>query len=439
MKISKFFEENYLTYARYDVIRKLASYIDGQKISSRKIIHVLSTDNSNEYIKTAQLGPRVADKAQYLHTETILAGVIANMVKDYPGSNNLIFLDKDGNFGSRFNNSVAAPRYTRVRKAKNFHNIFNETDNIICNMINGQKFEGKDIEPVFYMPTIPLVLVNGTEGIASGYAQKILPRKLKDILKEVKNYLNGVKMNRIVPYFEGYSGKIYFDEDSVVIQGVISKLKNNVITITEIPVTYDLMGYRKVLDKLLDDKKINDYKDLSDNDTFLFEIKVTKEVYAWDNNKLFNLLKLEKRVGENFTLLDENNSVVVFNNEIEILEKFIKLRLKYYNHRRIYILQELKKSITVLTNKLMFISSVIKKELNINNRKKDEIIKDLKSMEFSLVEGSYDYLFDLKVYNFTTEKITELKEKIEKTEEQYKAVEKMTSGTMWVTDLKELI
>lgn len=439
MKITNFFEKNYLTYAQYNVLRMLANYIDGQKISSRKVVHVISEDNSDDYIKTAQLGPRVADRTQYLHNETIISGVIANMVRDYVGTNNITFIDKMGNFGTRFINSPAAPRYTKVKKSKKFNKIFNPIDNILCKKHKGQTFEGVEIEPIFYMPTIPLVLVNGTNGIASGYAQKILPRNLKDILREVGNYLKGKKINRIIPFFNGYTGKVYFDKDNVVIRGNIEKNKNNVITITEIPVTYDLDGYTKVLNKLLDDKKINDYKDLSDGDKFRFEIKVNKEVYNQSEDKIINLLKLEKRVVENFTLLDEDNKIVVFNDETELLEKFIKLRLKYYDLRKEYIISELKSKISKTSEIWRFISEKIKGEIKVDNVKKDDIEKQLEKHKFPKIDGDYEYLFSLKVYNFTQEKIDELKNKISEMKNECDITEKTKIEQFWISDLKELI
>ncbi len=171
MKISTFFENDYVDQASYDNLRKIASLVDGQKNSSRKIIYTILEKNIKDEIKVSQLGSKVAEFAEYLHGN--LDGVIVNLAQNFPGTNNIPLLTREGNFGTRFAQEASASRYIYTYGSKEFFQLFNKNDNAI---LVKQYFEGEQIEPMFYLPTLPLLLINGSEGVSSGFAQKILSR-----------------------------------------------------------------------------------------------------------------------------------------------------------------------------------------------------------------------------------------------------------------------
>ena len=174
IKITDFFQNDYVDQASYDNLRKVASLVDGQKNAARKILYTILEKNIKDEIKVSQLGSKVAEFAEYLHGS--MDGVTINLAQNFPGTNNIPLLAREGNFGTRFSQSASAPRYIFTHGTKEFFELFKKEDNQV---LIKQYFEGQQIEPMFYVPNLPILLINGSEGVSSGFAQKILPRNPK--------------------------------------------------------------------------------------------------------------------------------------------------------------------------------------------------------------------------------------------------------------------
>ena len=157
-----------------------------------------------------------------------MSGVIVNMASKYPGSNNLNLLHPEGNFGTRYENAASAPRYIFTHKSNIVDSLFNPADRAI---LLHQTFEGNDIEPVYYLPNLPLLLINGSEGVSSGFAQKILPRNPDSIKKLVKDFLSNKKLNEalLIPHYNGFNGVIEQGENQAqwLIKGVIKRINSS--------------------------------------------------------------------------------------------------------------------------------------------------------------------------------------------------------------------
>ena len=239
MQLSNFFNSDFVDYASYDNLRKIGSCIDGLKNASRKVIFTVLEKNIKEPIKVSQLANKVAEYAEYLHGS--LDGVVVNLGQDFAGTNNVPLLQKKGNFGTRFAQEASAPRYIFTYGSKNLFTLFKKED---LKILKEQMFEGERIEPVFYVPTLPLILVNGSEGVSSGFAQKILPRNPKSIIKYLTNKIQGKrnKKDLLKPFFNDFKGTVEQGETSFqwLIKGKIERTNKNQMIISEIPVGYDL-------------------------------------------------------------------------------------------------------------------------------------------------------------------------------------------------------
>ena len=272
LPLEDFFKNEYIDFSVYDNVRKLANYIDGQKNASRKIVHTVLQQNIDKFVKVSNLGPKVQDYAQYLHGS--LEGTIVNMTANYVGSgNNVPLLEGDGNFGSAFINDAAATRYIFARMNPILKQLYVKDDFV---NLPHQNFEGAKIEPRYYVPVLPMLAINGSEGVSIGFAQKILPRDPKQIAKWVQQRAEGKRTTaNLTPHWEGMNCTVNKGESSVQweITGSFVRNTKHRITINSLPVGYTLKQYQAVLEKLVDDKVIKDYNDLSDNDVFEFEIK----------------------------------------------------------------------------------------------------------------------------------------------------------------------
>lgn len=429
--INSFFKDEYVNQASYDNLRKIASAIDGLKNSSRKVICTALDKNVNENLKVSQFANKAAEHCEYLHGD--LSGVVVNLAKSYAGANNLVLLDKKGNFGTRLNNEASAPRYIFTRKSSQLDNLFLKSDS---GVLIEQFFEGVRIEPKFYVPTLPLLLINGSDGISSGFSQKILSRDAKEIKTYLVNVLTGKRVGKFpLPKFNGFSGIVKQGEqpNQFIISGTLEKAKKNTVIITELPIGYDLASYISVLDKLEEDKKIKSYKDLSD-EKFLFEISLDAQTYSLSEDELLDLFKLIKRVSENYTSLDENNSVVEFESPVQILEKYIDVKLQFLNKRKDNIVRELNEKIDLNSAKLKFITNVISGKLMLNNRRIDDVIADLRSLDLPSISG-YDYLLKLPMSSLTTDELDRLKKQIDKSKQDLSDVQSKTNKDMFLDDI----
>jgi len=431
---SKDFTDDYLTdYASYSILRAIPSAIDGLKNSQRKIIFTKLAHPNNE--KVSEIATSIIKKAQYLHGDA--SGVVANLCKDYTGSNNLPLLKKDGAFGTRFNKEPAASRYI---SASMNNLVFKDEYN---DVLITQEFEGTKIEPKFYIPVVPLILVNGGQGVATGFASNVSPYKLEDVIQAIKDTLDG-KDVELVPGYNNFDGTVEVNpEGGFIEKGVLTSETSSkgqtvqtTFTITEIPTSYNLKSYTKVLDKL-EEQGLIKYEDKSDSleDTFLFVVKVQKNARtSADTDKVKSkLLKsLSKPISQNFTLLDENNIPRVFDDVQEVLKYYLEVTLKYTELRRLNSVQKEQHNNDKLMNIMRFIKEV-NNGFNIN-RASDEVKRDLEALDYSNIST----LLSLPIGRLQKDEIIKLQAKIDKSLEFINTLESISSKEMYLNDLNEL-
>lgn len=435
MKISEFFNNDYVNQASYDNLRKIASLVDGQKNASRKILYTILEKNVKEKIKVSQLGSKVAEFAEYLHGN--LDGVIVNLGQDFPGTNNIPLLQKKGNFGTRFSQEASASRYIYTYGTPQFFELFKKDDTPI---LKHQFFEGQQIEPMFYVPTLPILLINGSEGVSSGFAQKILPRNPEDIKKYISAKLNGKNSKvQLVPYYEGFKGTVEAGENSSqwLIKGVLKITGINKVEISEVPIGYDLKSYIDVLDDLEDKKVIQGYRDKSEDDKFSFEVTVpSKFLKEWPMDELMNKLKLIKKVSENYTVIDENNKIVVYESAAEILDHYIGVKLASLTARKEHLKCRLEDEIRYDYSKYLFIKMIVEGTLIVAKRKKADIVKDLDKVKDILSkDDSYDYLLNMNILSLTDERMTKLEQDIKAKKSELDTLLKKSIEQLWAEEI----
>ena len=425
--ISDFFKNELTDYSSYSTLRMLGSAIDGQKNSQRKILHT-ALHKLKESTKVSVFDNQMQSFTQYLHGTA--SGVVSNMGASYCGSNNLPLLKGEGNFGSRMVNDPAAPRYIYVSKPDYLDKIFDIRDVLI-----EQSFEGSKIEPLFYVPCIPIILINGClNGLASGFKQHILPRNLDDI----KKYYAGKKTD-LKPSINGFKGSVTKDPDNPnkwLLRGTFSLYKNKV-HITEIPPFIEYSKYLQILDDLVESKKIKGYKDLTNVKTqqYEFEVSLLKEV---SQEKIYELLKLQKSEVEIYNCIDENNKVRTFESIEEILDYFKEVRLKYLELQRQYDIKTTQTNLCINASKYKFVLMIMKDELKVFKRPKSDIINDLSKTNLykdSENGKEYDYLLNMQIHSFTNETLKVLKEKVEKLESELKILKDLKVSEKFLSDL----
>lgn len=250
--VKDFYKEDVPSYASGDNIRKIASYIDGLKLSARKLVYTMleKYPNTGSKVKTAQFANVAAAFTNYNQGENNLGGVTNTLAQDFCGTNNYPLFIGHGNFGNRLDDMCAATRYTFVSSSAVLKALFNQYDQKI---VGKQIYEGDEIEPVYYVPVISTLFLNGSNGISTGFRQIILPRNLYDIIEYIKKKLAGTKNPKIdlLPWWKNFKGSSRYNaEGQLEILGRIERDSMTAYRITELPVSTDYVNYCKFLDKL---------------------------------------------------------------------------------------------------------------------------------------------------------------------------------------------
>lgn len=439
MKVSEFFDTQYIDYAVYDSYRSLGNFVDGFKPSSRKIINSIRKRKGSGKEKVSIFVSDVARENEYLHGSTSLEGVTVGLAQDFSGSNNINLLLPEGSFGTRTIQDAAASRYISTKKNPILDNIIKDEDNAV---LNEQEFEGTKIEPRFYVPIIPIMLVNGSEGIGNGFAQKILSRNPIEIIDCISNKIQkGKSPTSIQVYFKDFKGKVNrIENNSWEIIGCFEKVNQTTIHVTELPVGYDLEKYLNILNKLEDDKVISDYNDKSEDNKFFFEIKVSREFLKKDDRWILEKLKLIKRVTENFTCIGENNEISEFNNEVELFNAFYNVRYQYYQKRKDHLIHKIKEELAYLGAKYFFIKFVLEEKIKVFKESKKSIEDQILSRsEFDFSKfNNLNFLLNMPIHSLSKETFDELKEQIQKKKDELKTTQETTIEETWLNELKEL-
>lgn len=450
-------------FSIYDNSRSIPSLCDGLKPSQRKILYYMLKKNITNPIKVAQLSGYVSAECGYHHGEASLQGAIIGMAQDFVGSNNINLLYPDGSFGSRFQNGkdAASARYIFTHLTNTTQLIFNSNDTPLLKMCDD---DGTSIEPEWYLPIIPMVLVNGCEGIGTGYSTFIPPYNFKDIIENLLRVLNDdLDPLPMKPWYRGFNGEIIDEgEGKYISKGKWQKMSNTQVKITELPVGMGITTYKEYLESLIEnssslkrgDKKQSKNKvrkvilrdvqnrttDENDSICFIIEFKEAKNLDDLIKTEtLEKELKLAKCFStNNMYLFNQNMILTKYNNPTDILLEFYDLRLDYYQKRKEYIEKKLKEELVILKAKMKFIKQYIDKELDINRKSKQFIVDLLKSKKYPLYENNYDYLLTLPVYAFTEERISKLENECKNKEAELKYLQSKSNSDLWSEDLKIL-
>lgn len=435
MLITEHLDNKHSSYCVYDNYRSIASFIDGQKPSSRKIVYHLR--NVKEFQKIDALANNTAGATQYLHGAISLEGVMKGMCQTFAGTNNLSLVESEGYVGYRDEQEPGASRYVKARRAKISEFIFRKEDDDI---LTKQEFEGDEIEFKYFLPIVPLIAINGSEGIGQGFAHKILPRDPREVIQYIISKLDNEETFDLIPKFKDFKTQItQLSTKQFSVIGALEVQNTSTIEITELPFTYDLAKYIKILNELEDQGIIRSYKDKSKKNDFLFEIKVLRAaIQNKSHDEILSMFKLKTTITENYTLLDENNKIAIYDDIYQIIDKYIDVRLEGYKKRKKFRIKQLEEEISIFENKAKFISDVNSSIVSLK-QKKQTLIDKLLELEFRKFDGGFEYLFSISAINFTDEKVQELEKKIKELQEELKLYKEKDVKDIWKAELKELI
>jgi len=438
-KVEDFFANEYLNYAKYVVEnRAIPSVIDGFKPTQRKVAHVANgvwKTGNEKPLKVFQLAGTVAANAYYHHGNASLEGAIVGMAQDFKSS--MPIFQGIGQFGSLRSPEAGAPRYVGVKFNDNFRLLYKDFE-----LTTPQYEEGEEIEPRFFLPIVPTVLLNGGSGIAVGFATNILNRNPLDLIDACIDVLDGKDIKVLKPWIRGFTGTFDVAPDnhkSWLIKGKYDIKNMSTVEITEVPPSFTYEKYEALLEGLVEKGTLHTYDDHTSGKIH-YVLKFPRQTLAdlIKKNKLEDVLKMQERETENYTTLDEYGKLKVFDTIAEMVSYFVKFRLSYYDKRKTRLLVDLQRDLDILEARSKFVDAVIKGRIVVANEKRPDLIKSIEKEGIQKQDDSYEFLLGMPIWTLTNEKFVDLQKKVDLKQKELDKIKKTAPEKMYRDDLASL-
>ena len=415
---SDFVNKELVHFSVYDVKRSIPSVIDGFKPSQRKIMFSCFKRNLVDEIKVAQLSGYVSEHSGYHHGDVSLQGAIVGMAQDFVGSNNINLLMPNGMFGSRRmgGKDAGQARYIYTQLAKNTVDIFKKDDSKILDYLNDDGFE---IEPEYYVPVMPMILVNGACGIGTGFSTNVPCYNPRDVINALIDLIDtkGAGTDKVlVPWYKGFNGRIQnAGQYSFTSHGLFTIKNDKIAEITELPIGVWTQDYKEFLEEFMEKnpKVLKDYESQYTDTIVRFVLhfypgELDKYKGAPDDfERDFKLV--HKNINtSNMHLFDTKGVIKKYDTINDILVEFYQTRMAFYHKRKASVLEQLEKEIRNISNRAKFILGVIDTSIPVMGTPKAKLEAKLEAMKFDKDNGTFGYLVNMPIYNLTAEKRDEL-------------------------------
>jgi DNA topoisomerase-2 len=465
LSISNFLNTELIKFSLNDCKRSLPGMMDGLKEGNRKVLYACFLRNlkyTGKSLKVAQLAGYVAEHAGYHHGEQNLYDTITRMGNSFQGCNNIPLLYRDGQYGTRLSGGkdAANARYIFTKLDGMTRLLFRPEDDILLERVIE---DGDIVEPVYYVPILPTILINGcVVGIGTGYSCSVPCYNPLDLVKYVKDWLDKDSKdeyapNNLTPWYRGFTGDIIkSNEQKHTSWGRVSTQKKGVKVVEELPIGLWTDNFKDFLDELQQEKIVKKVKNYSTPKNVNFVI--TEDNDGMICNK--ETLKLYKYIyTSNMVLYDENGNIKKYKDTNEIIDSFCKVRMTYYIKRKKYQLDVMKHDIKFLGNKKRFLSEVLSGEMLLfdtegttrSSRKLIDMVLDLKSKGYDKDDkekyeedegktdstGGYGYLLRLQFRSITKEKINSLENDINTKQKAKDYLEGKNEKELWISDLND--
>ena len=446
-------------FSIYDNQRSIANGMDGLKISLRKILFAaFKKGGLKTEIKVAQFSGYVSEHSGYHHGEASLNGAIIGMAQNFVGSNNINLFEPNGQFGTRLagGKDSASERYIFTQLNPITRLIYRAEDDAVLEYLDD---DGQLVEPTFYAPIVPMVLVNGTKGIGTGFSTDIMCHNPLQIIDHIGNMLlqkPEAECGPIEPYYRGFKGTITAlgasssGSGKFLVKGLHSvDAAKKQVRVTELPVGYWTEDFKKHLEALIESGAIKDYVDMSTDTVVDFTITFpsTADFAALTTatvdhgNAVEKLLKLYTTEStSNMHLFDSQDQLKKYGNVRDIVRDYYGTRLSLYKKRKTHQLATMTAELLILTNKARYIQELLDGSIDLRRKRGDELTAMLQSKGYDTMEGDeqYKYLLKLPMDSVSEENVQKLlKEKGQK-ELCHATLQGTSIEQLWLADLAEL-
>ncbi|CAH0055093.1 unnamed protein product [Clonostachys solani] len=461
-------------------VRSIPSVLDGFTPRQRKVMFAAFKKCLTTEQRVIDLAGYASEQTDYDENETSLYETIIGLAQTFAGWNNINCLETCGNFGSRLagGSDAASPRYLSTRLSAWTLKIFSALDEPSLKMCHEL---GKETEPEVYAPVIPMILVNGANGIGTGWSTSIPNYNPVEIVQNLKRRMGRLgevdgeeaEFQPMQPWYRFWNGLIKpAGPNRFETNGMLRWDGGSEVVITELPIRMWTDDFRAQLEEMISGSNgtpiIKSYEEFGDHKTVHFKIQL-HETNAMDLNHqgLLGLFKLNKQIGtSNLVAFNKAGQLQKYQTVEEILEEYYIFRLEMYAKRKLYWLSKYKIKHRRLQNQTRFIREIIGGELVVQTQNKQAIIDQLREQNyepFSPCRGgskpqmiddnmetlrqqdpnenalNFDYVLSMPIWSLTQERLDELNTMIEANKAELDALEALSVKDMWCQDLDDFL
>ena len=502
LSLSLFVDEQLIIYHKMTLRRALPNMYDGFKEGPRKVFYGISNEPKarKHPLNLEMLAGSIKSLTGYHHGAVSLYDTIIGMAQGFVGANNVPLLCNAGMYGSRKNggDDAAAPRYIATAIEEVARSIFREEDEPLYT----QSVEDSEkVEYQMYMPVVPIILINGAEGIASGYSTRIEKFNPDHLVERMVWWIDSDgtresldEFELLTPWYRGWTGTPEFLQRSSTNKGYepwdpssdkkpIAWLSKGTLTegkkgwwhITELPIgmwTYKLTEWldyfsegtppeKKKWKKI--DRCILDVRDRSESDNSVsFDFKPTKD-FIPDMTIANNFKILQKTHSlTNMHVIDENGYPRKYKCAEDLLHDFCIKRLEYYGLRKQYWIEKWGKELERENNRYKYVKLVADGKLKLNQKlakvEEDMLAAGLKKLKpinetstkkvdsegvdeeaEDTTKATFKYLLMMPTISCTSEKMAAIKKKMDEIQAKIDDYTNKTPGDLWKIDLKAFL
>lgn len=430
--LDSFINQELIHFSNNDLSRSIPNVIDGLKVSQRKVLYSAFKRNLTSEIKVSQFAGYTSEHSGYHHGEKSLEDCIVGLARDFVGTNNINLLIPQGQFGSRLTASdSASSRYIFTNLNTITRNIFNQDDD---NLLDYLDDDGTLIEPRWYIPVIPMILVNGCRGIGTGFSSFIPCYNPRDIIGSIKAKIQGKPLTSLVPWYNKFQGTITEDSPgSYVSTGNYTETNDKVI-ITELPVGTWTEPYTEWI---REDSKVDSlFKNITMNNTdTTVHITLTKSSKGPIKN-LESLLKLSSKISTgNMHAFDGMQRITKYNTPEDIISSFYDVRREYYIKRKDYLLHDLSTTISLMEAKVVFINAVLTGKLDMRKETVASLTTFCQTNHFPKQDTTYNYILNMRITSLTSDSVDKLQKELANKHREHASLNGKTIEELWLFDL----
>jgi DNA topoisomerase-2 len=472
VQYEEFINRDLIHFSNRDLERSINHICDGLKESTRKILYAcLKRKLFTNEIKVAQLAGNVSEVTAYHHGEQSLQQAIIGMAQIFTGTNNINLLVPNGQFGSRLQGGqdASSPRYIFTLLSELTKLLFKEEDNSVLDYLEE---DGQSIEPEYYMPIIPIILVNGGVGIGTGFSTNIPQFNPADIISAciaicntitannvmnddvatMHSIINDISIEEFTPWYLGFTGSIEKTEKGTFVsKGAYRWLDADTLEITELPIGIWTEDYKEFLEGLITNNanylKSFENHYTSKNVKFILHFNGDIKTKLGDKFEAeFKLVSSKNMSINNMHLYNMHGTIKKYENTSYILKEWALTRISKYDERKKYQIKILEKDHKILSAKIRFIIDVIDGNILIMNKKLSEISQRLTELKYPRInetdtedENGYNYLLKMPISQLTYDRKIILEKEVADLAQKINDLKNTSIQTIWKEELLQLL